>query len=510
MVDQNKQYRLITGLEVVGRGIYLRPRQPYELKDVLFERKDYRSYISKETGEEYAIPAGYAINDSPPMPANQALNQTIIEESWERFDKQMGLDTNLAVSNSLFSIDVSSSQTKQLRSNEEAYYALRSSFIPLWTIYLPNISEFSQQNFELDIPVPFSHSHRQKYDKFFERYGTHYVKRAWVGGKAMLAFTIAKSTHMTKEDIQAGIKASYSGVGSASINKTEQETKEKLQSNSECSVFGKGGDELKLAALSTLDETNYNAWLETVKTNPQVIELEVAGIWTLFEDQEKAKTLQEAYKEANVFTPIASTFGFDKQIYFIRDDEYFRYDIEEGESYKPKSLREKWPVLSSAGFDRPDAAFVGNYLLSWNNEDLSRKLFLFERDKYIRIDIDTNQIDPGYPLNIQEGWPGIVFDRIDAVFSPGPDTVYFFKGSEYIRYNMTTHRADPGYPEPITKRWSGVTFDRIDAAIYWRDGKVYFFRDDQHIRYDMTIYRADPGYPKFIIGNYVEDWRFFD
>jgi len=26
----------------------------------------------------------------------------------------------------------------------------------------------------------------------------------------------------------------------------------------------------------------------------------------------------------------------------------------------------------------------------------------------------------------------------------------------------------------------------------------------------MINYRAGAGYPKFIIGNYVEDWKFFD
>jgi hypothetical protein len=46
--------------------------------------------------------------------------------------------------------------------------------------------------------------------------------------------------------------------------------------------------------------------------------------------------------------------------------------------------------------------------------------------------------------------------------------------------------------------------------VYWGNAKVFFFRGHQHIRYDMVTYRADPGYPKFIFGNYVEDWKFFD
>jgi hypothetical protein len=33
----------------------------------------------------------------------------------------------------------------------------------------------------------------------------------------MLAFTIAKSSQMTKEEIQAGLKASYGGFGSGSV-----------------------------------------------------------------------------------------------------------------------------------------------------------------------------------------------------------------------------------------------------------------------------------------------------
>ena len=104
----------------------------------------------------------------------------------------------------------------------------------------------------------------------------------------------------------------------------------------------------------------------------------------------------------------------------------------------------------------------------------------------------------------------MTFDRLDAALNVAPDAVYFFRGNHYIRFNALKNHADEGYPDEVSKRWVGVTFDRIDAAVYWTNAKVYFFRGNQHIRYDMVNYRADPGYPKFIIGNYVEDWKFFD
>jgi hypothetical protein len=510
MAIETQNFLPILGLEVVGRGVYLRPQQPYELKDILFKRENDQAYYSQETGQTYMVPEGYEVNDSPPMPADQALNQVFIEESWERFEKQMSLDASLAVSNTPFSVDVHASQTGQLRSEEEAYYALRTSFVPLWVLYIPDTGRFSETTFTLNIPAPFSHSFRREYEQFFERYGTHYIKRAWVGGKAMLAFTIAKASQMTKEHIQAGLKASYGGLGSGGISAALQREKEKLQNNSECTIFGKGGDEFKLAALSSLDEVNYNAWLATVKENPQVIEFEAVGIWTLISDRDKAHALMEAYREATVFAPFRVVFNIDRQIYFLKDDYYFSYDIDRGASTNPERIRDRWSALFQVGFERVDAAFLGKYLTSPDNEDLSRKLFFFNRDKYLRWDVDTNTIDPGYPRLIAEGWPGVTFDRIDATVNVAPDAVYFFKGNEYIRFNTLKHHADEGYPDLVSKRWVGVMFDRIDAAVYWGNAKVYFFRGNQYIRYDTVIYRADPGYPKFITSNYVEDWQFFD
>jgi hypothetical protein len=507
MKTQTQKFLPIPGLEVVGRGVYLRPNQPYELKDILFKRQNDQTYYSKETGQTYTVPESYAVNDSPPMPADQALSWVFIEESWERFEKKMSLDASLAVSNAPFSIDVHASQTGQLRREEEAYYALRNSFIPLWALYIPNTGGFAETTFTVDVPVPFSYKFRKEYESFFERYGTHYIKRAWVGGKAMLAFTIAKASQMTKEDIQAGLRASYGGFGSGSVSTALQKNKEKLQNNSECTVFGNGGDECKLAALSSLDEARYDEWLTTIKANPQVIEFEAMGIWTLISEKDKAQALMDAYREATVSTLVKAVFIVDRHMYIFEDDYYFSYDMDKGESTKPRRISDKWPALFQVGFERVDAAFLGKYLTSPVNEDLSRKLFFFHRDKYIRWDVDTNAIDPGYPRPIVEGWPGVTFDRINAALNVAPDAVYFFKGNQYIRFNTLKNHVDDGYPDLVSKRWFGVTFDRIDAAVYWGNAKVYFFRGNQYIRYDTVTYRADPGYPKSIIGNYVEDYR---
>ena len=310
--------------------------------------------------------------------------------------------------------------------------------------------------------------------------------------------------------IQAGIKASAAAYGSASVSAKEQEDRATVRSNSECTVFGSGGEELKLAALSTLDEDLYNQWLLTVRDNPQVIAFDAVGIWTLIDDDAKADALMEAYREETVFTPIRAVYNLDDRIHFFEDFQYYTYDIEKAETSLPERIQDRWPELFDLGFERVDAAFLGKYLRSETGEDLSRKLFLFNRDTYVRWDADRHAADPGYPKLICEGWPGVTFNRIDTVVNVTPDAVYFFSGNQYIRFNTLTNHADDGYPDAVSRRWTGVTFDRIDAGTYWGNGKVYFFRDNQFTRYDTVTWRSDAGYPKAIASHYVEDWKFFD
>jgi hypothetical protein len=497
------------GLDAVGHGIFLRPHQPHELKRVLFARADYRPIAFHDASQVYQLPSGYEVDDSPPMPANQFLNQVMIEESFDRFNKQMTLDANLAAGLGAFSVNSTASMARNIRSNEEAYYALRSSCIPLWSVYLSEYDNLAAEVQKADIPAPFRHEHRAAYDWFFEYFGSHYVKRVWIGGKAQLFLTIKKATGISEEEIHAGLQASF-GAASGGATTKQAASRDKLRSSSQCCVAGKGGDELKLAAMSTLDEARYNDWIASIRDNPQIIEMEVAGLWTLLDDPEKARALREAYQEASSFTAISAAFAIDKLVYFIRGRRYFSYDIEEQTSTKPRSLVEAWPQLGPLGFERIDAAFSGRDLIGHDGAPLARKLILIRKGRVVHLDVDRGEVDPGYPRPFEEVFPGVPFERIDATLELGRDTIFFFSGNKYVRFNLRTNRVDDGYPDLTHKRWQGVTFDRIDAAIYWGNGKVYFFKEDQHIRFDMVTLRADPGYPRQIVGNYVEDWRFFD
>jgi len=503
--ETDKEDPPIIGLEVVGRGINLRPRQSYELKEVIFERYYDGNFQSIETGKTYSVPDGYAVNESPAAPGDQALGQIVIEKSWENFEAHFQVDSQVAAGQNAFSVDVQTGQINKLRSENASHYAVRTSFIPFWTFYIPDETGlFGKQKLKKALkllPTPFHPKHRRKYEKFFERYGTHYIRRAWVGGKAMLIFTIAKSAQMEETEIRQGINASYA-LASGNLDEKLKQEKEKLQSSSECTVLGQGGEQSKLGALSSLDIESYNTWLGTIKNNPKVIEFEAVGIWTLIDDKEKADALSEAFKAATTFTPLSAIICFYdvREVYFLRGRKCTCYNIETGETDEPKLITNLWVSLSNIkGFESVDATLF----LSEKNQ-----LFFFKRNHYICLDSETNQLDVG-PRPIAEGWPGVKFDRIDATLRTDRESVYFFMGDQYIRYNLPENRVDSGYPKLISEGWDGITFDRIDAAIAWEDGKAYFFKGNEYICYNMVEYRTEPGYPKVIASAYIEDWKLF-
>jgi hypothetical protein len=353
----------------------------------------------------------------------------------------------------------------------------------------------------------------------FEKFGSHYVKSAWVGGKASLVFVVAKSSQLTKDEVRANIQMSLGVLGGSSSTE-QKKVDERFRSASTCRVFGSGGDRILLAELSSFEGQTYGKWITSVKRNPQVIQLGLVGIWTLVEDARKAAALKAAYMNEARFQPLTAAIPLDTAVYFLKDGEVFEYKlrVQPGEIRRtdrdPRIASSFKAVLRDSKFLRPDAAiFLSGFGTSSSGESLDDKLYLFKHRECMRLNIDgeTLSIDPGYPRDVERDWPGLDFDRVDAALTVAPDKVYFFRGPNYIRVDMAKGQPPVvGTRDLIKRRWAGVTFDRLDTALYWWNSKVYFFSGDQYIRYDMTLYRADPGYPRFVESNYVEDWELFE
>jgi hypothetical protein len=170
--------------------------------------------------------------------------------------------------------------------------------------------------------------------------------------------------------------------------------------------------------------------------------LAIAGHWPGF----------PANFAAGVNAAVVWTTG---KAYFFKGNQYIRYDIpnDKVDPVYPLPIAGHWPGLWP---DNIDAGVV------WPNG----KAYFFKGPNYIRYDIATDKADAGYPAAIQGRWPGFPASfaaGINAAVVWNNGKAYFFKGSEYIRYDIATDKVDPGYPLAIAGHWPGLWPDNIDA-----------------------------------------------
>ncbi len=503
--------RMVPGIEMIGRGLCLWPGQPYELKSHIWKlAQSMVPFQCVDTQSTYQVPANIEVNPSPPMPANAALGQTQISESFEHLSKQLEVDTSVAATAGSFTVDMNASQIQQLKTDEKVSYAVNQNFIPLWELYIPELYAFDDSGFEIDIPTPFSPEHKRQYERFFNRYGSHVVKRVWVGGRAMITLVMRETSQMSSNEIRQGLNLKTT-TGSASEQQHLQDIRENLKSNSDVVVIGEGGDKLKLGALRSLSEDGFNDWVGSVKENPKVIEMELVGIWNLVSDPDKADALAKAYDQAVTFDEISSLYFKDRDLYIVRGSLYSRYDFKKNRVVESGDYSDLWPDMPERLHF--DASFT------WHEDDPGpahrrNRIYFFKGREFYSFDKEKNCFEEGFPKAITAHdpygnpyWPGLGIEHVDAAVNWGDGTAYLFSGSQYIRFDLARGRVDASYPRPLQPYWAGLPFERIDAVDTWNGNKCYFFRGNAYVRYDMTEYRVDPGYPKYLHGSYVEDWR---
>lgn len=182
---------------------------------------------------------------------------------------------------------------------------------------------------------------------------------------------------------------------------------------------------------------------------------------------------------------IDAAFSWDAStIYFTKDNKVVKYNSSNNEIILITTLEQAFPGIS---FNRIDAA------LDYGNG----KVYLFSGKQYTRVDKQTGRVDANYPKDIHEQWEGVSFDRIDAAVTWPNGKTYFFNGNNYIRYDNANTRADESYPRTINaKTWPGLGLTSVDAVLNFENGKTYFFKGNQYYRFDESNDRLDEGYPK--------------
>lgn len=137
----------------------------------------------------------------------------------------------------------------------------------------------------------------------------------------------------------------------------------------------------------------------------------------------------------------------DGKAYFFHGYSYSCFDMATDRAAPgyPKPIEDLWPGMFTADVESA---------VNWGNG----KAYFFSGDRYVRYDIAVDHADPGYPKPITAGWPGLWERGICAAVNWGNGKAYFFRapGDVYVRWDMATDTIDPGFPRATAPDWPGL------------------------------------------------------
>lgn len=196
----------------------------------------------------------------------------------------------------LFSAELSAEYGQQVsRTTTTTYYTatLQSTYFSLSMGNLPNaLRTYLRPSAKADLD-----SARIDPATLFQKYGTHYLNKVYIGCKLVYGHTVDSSALSSGTDVKADLKAAYMGVsasgGVAVTNSSEHEA-----------VFGNthlvaaGVSDVQMEALKDVD-TNPFAVLREGWHTPSLVDFDstsLVPIWTLCHDKQRAATIKAAFE----------------------------------------------------------------------------------------------------------------------------------------------------------------------------------------------------------------------
>ncbi|MBN2443695.1 MAG: thioredoxin family protein [Spirochaetales bacterium] len=158
----------------------------------------------------------------------------------------------------------------------------------------------------------------------------------------------------------------------------------------------------------------------------------------------------------------------------LNDGNYVIFKVDD------ETMSNKYPLLISGHWK--DLLPYKDKIVTGLNYMNGKYYFFLSDNRYLRFSEASLTLDPGYPKNVDyKSWPGLdsYIPSITASFAwKKNNKAYFFLNSgNYIRYDIKTSKIDPGYPAKITETtWPGLGpySSRITSAYSDGTGFTYF------------------------------------
>ena len=325
-------------------------------------------------------------------------------------------------------------------------------------------------------------------EKFFERYGTHYIASAYLGGRIDYSSISELTSNITTQEIKTTINAKYKVLsGNMENNKYNNSIINQTKTTIKLNVVG-GNSEF---TNNINNSEQYKKWAEGIKTSPVLSGFDnksLKPIWELTKDVNRRKVLKDYY-ETSILPkyPIPTYFKKDK----ILDSEDLKKKI----------------TINITGFYIKKDCDNGTYLGGDEAGDFKYGIYVYVNEKEI------NHISNNDLIKV---WSGnfLKINKPISFYMPlkkGSSTKVWWKLIEVDQYTENEVVGTGSHTHYIPFNYKSLyNFKDNDGNLYWTEN-LYYSNDCNATlyyqiipnNYDKTAVEfGNKGWEEFKNGNY--------
>lgn len=340
-----------------------------------------KTYTYQPTGIQYTVPDNGQVVPYTPMQGG-----TQVFTSQYDLQNYLAAAAQISVSYGAFSGQINASYESALKEWGSCYYALTNAWVTNWMVVLDQINlgalepDFAQELKSL--PSTYDPTSRQQFFQFFRQYGTHFVHSVGAGGYFSYYEAVEYTNMYSYSQVQANVALEYHAVfvdaGASSQADWQQLGQQWVQSRI-ATIDALGGNAHTLEDVSPIYGTNesssYQAWLNSIESNPSAIQYILHGWDELLPSGSPQQTaLQQA---------LYSYMNYNLYVSAIYDASASRARIViEGRDVMPLISWEQSPGMASQGIevvvvdnDTLEVTFSGVYCFDSNARQDGQTLY---------------------------------------------------------------------------------------------------------------------------------------
>lgn len=210
-------------------------------------------------------------------------------------------------------------------------------------------------------------------EKLFNIYGTHFITKAYIGGRADYHATVENSSKFSQQDISVNVKLAFKRFKS-NLNVTHSKTNREISKNRKTKLTIIGGNSEYINNIHNNEQ--YKSWVSGIKKHPVLCDFErgsLSPIWKLADTYSRKKQLEQYFKKTYILKfPLAKLVRYT--------NERPKWKPRNGTCFFIKSKSSnRYFDLAGMGYFTPDNN--GEKVILWDNDRLSDRVFCVEKSR---------------------------------------------------------------------------------------------------------------------------------